>query len=57
MQVELLGPVRITKPSAEMTTVIRAEARAHMLGRFQVGTYTDSTAANGLDPWGQAADC
>lgn len=48
MQVELLGPARIIKPSAEMTMVIRAEARAHMLGRFQVGTYTDSTAANAI---------
>ena len=48
MQTESFGPARILRPSAEMAMVIRAEARAHMLEKFQIGTYTDSAKANAI---------
>ncbi len=48
MQLESLGPVQIVRPSAEMAAIIRAYARAPMLGKFRVGTYTDPTEANAI---------
>jgi hypothetical protein len=48
MRTEQFGPVRLIRWSWEVERRLRAEAREHLLKKFQVGTYDDPVLANAI---------
>jgi hypothetical protein len=48
MRTEQFGPVRLIRWSWDVERRLRAEAREHLLKKFQVGTYDDPVMANAI---------